>query len=715
GIEVSGSDIRGGQISLKANTVDITTTVQSENYFAGDKKNHVTESSTRHFASTINGDDIVILSLGKTRVDGSKIDASGNLRVAGGQIDINAVNDAEYYARLSTEDKTLGESVSSHKSFRSKNIASELSATTVVLVTKHGDIEITGSDITAQASLIMGSSDGIRIEAGRDGSLDESYRHDSSWFSGGTLYSEREDLEGRVRRSAVLSRIDAGSMKLNATKDIELAGVEVSVDEGISAIAKNISVRNANDEESTYSKHTESTVALTDLASNPEDMDELVKVEDGKLKIQLGSAVYENAESSTRQTTAVASQIEAGAIQFDANRTETGDITVEGSDLLADDSIVLNATGDVALLDARHEYSREDLTQEGSAVVNFTVKNEYEQVARAIKAVRDAERDLRHAQDDYDQYKDDLDAEKAELRRLKQQYATGTGFIEQADINDFKRKFERMRDDKEFYQTNIALAIATLASKTTALIQQIGTAASSSGTYGFNMGIDLDIEAFQNHLDEFYRQSRASNLSASLLSINAGDDAWLRGTNLLAQDSIEIVAEDIDIFAGRSTSSSRNRSEHVEFGYSWSLMGGGSAVDPQELGGNFAAEGSLSESESTQYTNSQLLANNIRLEAKGDATIRGADIHAEDKLEIVAENLDVSSVQNLSSTETHSQGMSYSGAGTGANAAEGYHEILDTQVTRLTGRQVDISVADHTNLEAAVIASVDSHGADNGQ
>ncbi|MCP4389080.1 MAG: filamentous hemagglutinin N-terminal domain-containing protein, partial [Gammaproteobacteria bacterium] len=71
GIEVSGSDIQGGQISLKATTVDITTTVQSENYFAGDKKNHVTESSTRHFASTINGDDIVILSLGKTRVDGS--------------------------------------------------------------------------------------------------------------------------------------------------------------------------------------------------------------------------------------------------------------------------------------------------------------------------------------------------------------------------------------------------------------------------------------------------------------------------------------------------------------------------------------------------------------------------------------------------------------------------------------------------------------------
>jgi filamentous hemagglutinin len=452
-----------------------------------------------------------------------------------------------------------------------------------------------------------------------------------------------------------------------------------------------------------------------DLASNPGDIDDLVEIEDGKLKLRLGGALYKNAESSTREVTAVASQIEASTIQFDAVRGGASDLTIEGSDLLATDSIELNATGEVALLDARHEYTREDLSQQGTAVVSLTARNEYEQVTRAVKAVRDAERDLRHARDDYDLYQDELDAQQAELRRLEQQYATGNGFIEREDINEFKRHLERMKDDREFYEANIALATVTLASKTTALIQQTGRAASSSATYGFNLALDLDIEAIERQVDEYYRQSRASNLSANRLSINAGDVAWLRGANLLAQDSIDIVAQDIDIFAASSTVGSKDREQQVSFGYSWSLMGDAFTADPRELGSNISGEGSERESDSRTYANAQLLAANIRLEAIGDTTIKGADIHAEEKLDIIAGNLDVASVQNLSSTESHSRGLSYSGSGTGANASEGYSESLETQVTRLTGREVDISVADHTDLEGAVIASVDAQGADNGR
>ncbi len=715
GIEVAGSEIDGGQVSLQADTVDITATAQSEHYFAGDKRNHVTESATRHFASTVNGDDIVILSRGATRIDGSRIGAQQNLQIAGDSIDIDAVNDSTFYARLNTRDKTLGESVSSRKSFRSDSIGSELSGTTVVLVTEHGDIEITGSQINAHASLVMNSSHDIRIDAGYDERLEESYRRESGWFNGDALYAESEDLEGRVNRTAARSRIEAGSMALNAADEIEMSGIEISVDDGLSAIAQDISVVSASDEERTYSKHTRITVGLDDLASNPGDIDDLVEVEDGKLKLRLGGAIYENAESSTRQTTAIASRIDAGSIQFDAGRDTAGDITIEGSDLLAEDAITLNASGDVALLDGRHEFTREDLTQEGSAVVSWTFKNEYEQVARAIKTVRDAERDLRHAQDDYAQYKADLKARQDELARLKQQYAAGEGFIEQADINEFKRHLERKQDDDEFYQTNIALATVSLASKTTALIQQIGRAASSSGIYGFNMGIELEIDALERQFDEYYRESRASNLSANQLTINAGDDAWIRGSNLLADEGIDILAQDVDIVAGSSVLDSREREQHVNLSYSWDLMGRASSTDPKDLGGAISGEGGLLDSESRSYTNSQLLAEDIRLITTGDTTIRGADVVANANLEIVTENLDVSSVQNINSSESRSQGLSYSGAGTGANAAEGYRETLQTQVTSLLGRQVDITVADHTGIEGAVIAAVDAQGRDNGQ
>ena len=127
----------------------------------------------------------------------------------------------------------------------------------------------------------------------------------------------------------------------------------------MSASAKDISVRNATSEETRYSKHTEITVGIGDVASDLGDIDDLVETEDGKLKLQLGSAIFENAESSIREATAVASEIEAGSIRFDATRDTAGNIAIEGSDLQARDSIELEATGDVTLLDARHEYSRE--------------------------------------------------------------------------------------------------------------------------------------------------------------------------------------------------------------------------------------------------------------------------------------------------------------------------------------------------------------------
>ena len=714
-IEVSGSTLRGGDVELKAQTIDIEAAATNEHYLAGDKKNHVQEASTRHFASTISGDDIVILSRGASRVSGSAIEAVDNLDINAGSIEIGTVNGSEYYASVETRDKTLGESVHKRKTFRSKNHGSTLNGATVVLVTEHGDIEISGSRIAATDKLVMDSGRDLRIEAGHDDSFDENYKHESGWFSGNALYAETEDLEGRVTSHAVSTRIDAASLEMTAREDIDLSGVDIRVDRELSASAENIRLANAIDEVRTYSKHTEVTVTLDDLASNPGTVDDLFDVEDGKLKIQLGGAHYDNAETTTRNTTVIASQVAADAIRFDAGKEGEGDITIEGSDLYAQGSIEMNAGGDVALLDAHHESVTEDLTQQGSGIVSLTVKNEYDQVARAIKAVRDAEQALEQTRNEYDDYRDEVRQQRRKLKRLKHQLAGGTGFVEQADINEFKRHLSRLEDDDEYYQTNIALATATLVSKTTALIQQTGRAASSSGTYGFNMGIELDIDALEKQLDKYRRESRASNLIANRLTIDAGDRAKLRGSNLLAGESLDIRTGEIDIEAGRSTQSNREREQKVNLSYSWDLLGSASSTDPRDLGAGLSAEGSKRDSESRFYTNSQLTADNIRLEAQGDAAIEGADIAAGDRLEVAAESLEVSSVQDISWSDHHSRGLSYSGAGTGVNGAEGYDETVQTRVTRLTGQQVDIGVAGHTDLQGAVIAAIDENGADNGQ
>jgi hypothetical protein len=419
------------------------------------------------------------------------------------------------------------------------------------------------------------------------------------------------------------------------------------------------------------------------------------------VSLKLADARYEHAETVITETTAVASEIQAGEILFNAGGESSGDILIEGSDLHANDSIELNAEGNVALLDAQHTSSSEELTQSGTAELSLTLQNEFDQAARAIKAVKQAERDLRHARDDYDNYKDELAIQESRFEKLKEDFADGEGFIEQADIDDFKRHLDRLRDDKDFYETNIALAAVTLTSKSTALIQQTARAASSSSTYGFNLGLDLDIDALEKQIEAYYRQSRASNLVASQISINASDTARVRGSNLHAENSIEVTAGDIEILAGTNASSNNERQQQVNYSYRWDLLGDQSSQDEDQLGGSFGGSGSRSDSETTHNINSQLLARNVHLIAKKDTTIKGADIHAGETLEIITENLHVASVQDLSFSESRTQGLSLSREGGGINTAEGENEDIQTLTTRLSGQQVNIKVGQHSEIQGA--------------
>ena len=653
----------------------------------------------------------------------ANVNATGALSIEAGSIDIESVSNSSYRSSKSSSKSWSSSKISTNKSFSSENLGSDLAGATVLLVTNAGDIDITGSRLQAETQMALESAGDIRIAAGKNESLVESHRQKSSWFSGGSIFSEKEDLAGRVTQTAVSSQISAASLSLHADEDIELVGAEIGVDDSLRATAQNISVENAYNEDTRYSKHTEISVSMNDLVSNAGNLDELVSEEDGKLTLSLAKASYSNAESFSQNNTAVSSLIQAGNIEFNAYEAgdEAGDILIRGSDLVADDSITLNAGGDVAILESKSVSSSEDLTQEGSAELKFTFQNEYDQAIRAIQAVKDSERDLRHAKEAYDDYRDDLAEQKQKLEQLRVQFANGEGFVEQADVDEFQRRLNRLEGDKEFYQANIVLATATLASKTTALVQQIGRAAASSGTYGFNVSLQLDIDALEQEVNQYYEQNVASTLSANEIAINAGDSTVIRGSNLLAQDSIDIDAEHIDIQAAASHSRQSDRQQQINISQSWDMLSAADApvpnpaVDAESLGGSISGSSSKTTSNSTRYTNSQLLAANIRLNASADMRIQGANVHADETLEINTRNLTLASVQDSSYSETRSGGVSYSGSGSGVNAANSENEHLQTQLTRLSGGQVNIQVQDHTDIQGAVIAAIDEKGKDNGQ
>jgi len=697
-IVVEGSEVNGNQVGLEADSIEIKTATKKENFLSGDQDDHVNESSTTHFASTVNGQDIVILSTGLTRLSGSKLSAARDLRAVAGDIDIGAVNDSEYYASRESISDSFSETVTSKKSFRSRNVGSELNGATVVLITEQGGFALTGSEITAGTRLAIKSAGDIRVETGNNGSLDESHEKKSAWFSGGSLYAASEDLEGRVSQTAVSSRIKAGSVELEAAESIELTGVEVVAVDSLSASARDITLRNASSEETHYSEHKEISVGFDDLVSNLADIDDLITEEDGKLALKLLEASYEDAESTSTRVSAVASRIEAGNIRLDADDEASGNVLIEGSDLLAVDAIEINAGSDVALLDAHHVSSSESRTRSGTAALSLTLQNEYEQVSRSLKEVKQAERDLNQAQDAYDQYEQDLADQEVAFAQLQQNFAAGVGFIEQTDIDDFRRYLGRMQDDEEFYKANIALATATLTTKTTQLIKQTARATESSGTYGFNTGLELDIDALEQQVDSYYRQSRASSLDARQITISAGNTALVRGASLQATERLEIDADDIKVLAGVSISTARERNRHANLSYSWDLLGAESSRDPDQLGGSVSGDSDRRESETSQYSNARLQAANIRLSANNNTTIKGAAVHASESLEIDSGNLEIASVQNLGYNETRSDGLSYSREGGGVNAAEDDGESVQTLTTRLTGQKVDIRVGEHTAI-----------------
>ncbi|VVM21870.1 hypothetical protein BSPWISOXPB_990 [uncultured Gammaproteobacteria bacterium] len=91
----------------------------------------------------------------------------------------------------------------------------------------------------------------IDIQAGYNGSLNESYHKTSGLSLGGLvgigpLYTSTEDLEGRIKKTAVNSTLSGNNITLNANNNINAAGVDIQADNSISGTAKDINIQNVN-------------------------------------------------------------------------------------------------------------------------------------------------------------------------------------------------------------------------------------------------------------------------------------------------------------------------------------------------------------------------------------------------------------------------------------------------------------------------------------
>ena len=165
-----------------------------------------------------------------------------------------------------------------------------------------------------------------------------------------------------------------------------------------------------------------------------------------------------------------------------------------------------------------------------------------------LKASKDAKRSER-------KYKKEVKKLETTLKDLKTQLASNAVGVDENDIDDLNEILGDMRSDSNIYKAAIALAIVDLASKTTAVITQTATAASSSGTYGFSAGITLDVNGNKRQTNTSSTSSKSSNISTENLAVRTGKEntTSFQGSNITVFNDASIDTGELNLLASQDT------------------------------------------------------------------------------------------------------------------------------------------------------------------
>ena len=578
------------------------------------------------------------------------------------------------------------------------------------LVANNGNIDTIGSNLNADGSITLNATNNINILAAYDKN-NHSYKETSGYIE--TKITTDEGLELEIdltmkdekedNSNAKASTIFSGkNLTLISKNDTNIIGSNTQA-QGTTSIQTDGELKIA------AAKNT-SLTSVDNLNINiyvggiPD-----IELGDGQLEVELGRATIDKIKKTTTNTTASKSNISSDkSIELQSKKS----ILVEGSDLNAKEDVTLIANKDVTIKEAKETTKLKSDELNGVATAKFVVANEYAKIPYAVKAVKEAKDGVEDAKDNYDKYKQELSSQQTKLAKLQSDYESGVGFIELEDVEEFEELVADLEDDKRYYKANIALAVVTLTTKTTALIAQTkkaATSASSSFGTGFSASLELDIEAIEKQLEQHSTASVASNIKANIINIQANNKTTIQGSNLQANNNIDITATNTDILASNDKN---NKSEdtnrkylNLSIGTSGFSMSGG--IDT-----------TTSTTDATTNINSTLQTNNININTKETTNIKGANLNAKETLTLNTKNLNTESVQNTTKSRSHSLGISagYGGgslSSIGANSSNANSKTKQTIQTDLTAKNVNITVQEHTKLKGATIASIDEEGRDN--
>ncbi|MCF7360840.1 hemagglutinin repeat-containing protein [Vibrio sp. A1-b2] len=775
GSNLSGSNVvieSGKDITLSGTAVSATDSVDMS--AKGDVNILAVNDSSYHFDQTVSKKSFGRSStttneIYREKVKGSDIQAGQNIHIkaqnleaavtAGGQSDINLVGsklNAGGEVTLSADgDVTL--TAQSYKEFErhetvkkgfgglsGRNTGSASDATLLnssylinsgnTSIVAGKDIGVIASEVSSGGNINLNAVDEVLIAAGDVLRQTQQWDEKTSFLSGGNLFEMEKKRQGQETSTAQSSLIQSGrSLSVDAGA-IKIIGSELTADENVSLAADTGDVEILAAKET--SKHFESEEKLSiGLGTTTKmlmgDTRDVVKVEDGMIKASLGKATYDKVK---QQSDAVNHKGSVVSAQNDLSIEAESSILVEGSTLASDTDgdnqgdLRLTANDDITIKEAIDTLTEQREEVHGKAEVSVVVQHQAVEVVKAALALKEATKKLKQAKEDFKQYQKQLDSLESTLTILEQEYQTKKPGVLFEDVEELRDLISEVKSDKAWYVAGVALASEEVVSKTTLLVQQAAAAAQSTGTYGFNAGLHLDVEASKTKASAQQTTSVGSQLSGQNIIVRAGDNegnqANISGSTLAANDNLEVAANEVNIIASQDTYDSKSETQSGKIGASITVYGASSGINL-----NASFDRSQNTSSSLTHNNSQLNADNITITSVKDTNVKGATVNADESLTMnVGGDLNVSSVQDRYSSSQKGMGISgglslsdgatseVTGASGGVNASNGRTRTKQTVVTSLTsGGTADINVANNTDLKGAVIATQNDAGKDTGQ
>ncbi len=772
---ISGDGIKvnaGKNITLKGSQIVATNSVDIS--AKGDVNILAVNDSSYHFDQTVSKKSFGRSStttneIYREKVKGSDIQAGQNIHIkaqnleaavtAGGESDINLVGselNAGGEVTLSADgDVTL--TAQSYKEFErhetvkkgfgglsGRNTGSASDATLLngsylinsgnTSIVAGKDIGVIASEVSSGGNINLNAVDEVLIAAGDVLRQTQQWDEKTSFLSGGNLFEmekKRQGLETSTAQSSVLQ--SGGNLSVDAGA-IKVIGSELTADENVSLAADtgDVEILAAKETSKRFESEEKLSIGLgTTTKMLMGDTRDVVKVEDGTIKASLGKATYDKVKQRSDAVNHKGSVVSA---QNDLSIEAESSILVEGSTLASDTDgdnqgdLRLTANDDITIKEAIDTLTEQREEVHGKAEVSVVVQHQAVEVAKAALALKDATKKLKQAKEDFKQYQKQLDSLESTLTTLEQEYQAKKPGVLFEDVEELRDLISEVKSDKAWYVAGVALASEDVVSKTTLLVQQAAAAAQSTGTYGFNAGLHLDVEASKTKASAQQTTSVDSQLSGQNIIVRAGDNegnqANISGSTLAANDNLEVAANEVNIIASQDTDDSKSETQSGKIGASITVYGASSGINL-----NASFDRSQNTSSSLTHNNSQLNADNITITSVKDTNVKGATVNADESLTMnVGGDLNVSSVQDRYSSGQKGMGISgglslsdgatseMTGASGGVNASNGRTRTKHTVVTSLTSSgTADINVANNTDLKGAVIATQNDAGKDTGQ